>query len=311
MRRLTKVWFNDDCKGTPGKALGMILGLPIITDDQVGLRVFEIENIGTIHEDVWIGHDGTLPYAVEKAGRLIGTTLDRCQQTDKIIVCPYPVYLNEHAICGFRTNTSLNCSIEARSLETDITRVAYQGAGEYCLTTSLKQYQYGNVHCDIVNSTFCFKPRIPARVGLIHLIDIHKRDRVDLNATDELRQNLGEYYEKYDTELRLLPEKLDQIRLRLATAHRTFTKVVQQTQEVKRQIREIKATNWWDNFWNWGSNIQIHPFVRLTSHVAVILILFTLVYLIVLTIQLRRWKAKITQRHNVGPMLEARSPLVL
>ena len=55
MRQLTKVWFNDDCKGTPGKALGMILGLPISTDDRIGLRVFEVENIGTIHEDIWIG----------------------------------------------------------------------------------------------------------------------------------------------------------------------------------------------------------------------------------------------------------------
>ena len=35
-------------------------------------------------------------------------------------------------------------------------------------------------------------------MGLIQLIDIHKRERVDLNATDELRQTLGEYHEKYD-----------------------------------------------------------------------------------------------------------------
>ena len=79
LRQLTKVWSNDSCRGTPGVTLGMVLGIPVILKDKVGLRLFEAENIGIIKGGMWMGYQGTLPYVVEKGGKLIGTSLEKCE----------------------------------------------------------------------------------------------------------------------------------------------------------------------------------------------------------------------------------------
>ena len=164
-----------------------------------------------------------------------------------MVVCPYPVYENEHALCGFRTTTNLNCTLEIRNLERDVTRVAYRGEGEYCITTSLENYQFGAAICNIHNTTFCIKPHIPTRIGLIEMVDIHRREKTLINANEELKQSLGDYFERFDTRIILLSEKLQQIRTQLTTAHKTFVKVVQQTGEMKKNISEIRVTIWWED----------------------------------------------------------------
>lgn len=147
------------------------------------------------------------------------------------------------------------------------------GEREYGVTTSLAGYQYGAATCSIPNSTSCIRPHIPAQIGLVEMADIHRGEQTLINASEELRQNVGTYFERFDTGMTLLPNRLQQIRKQLITAHKTFVKVGQQTGEIKKKISEIKVTTWWEDLWDWGSNIQIHPWVGLLSHLTVIGIL--------------------------------------
>ena len=127
---------------------------------------------------------------VEKRGKLIGSSLEKCEHTDKMVVCPYPVYENEHALCGFRATTDLNCTLEIRNLERDVTWVAYRGEGENCIPTSLGDYPYGAAICNTHNTTFCIKPHIPTRIGMIEMAGIHRREETLINASEEWRQSL-------------------------------------------------------------------------------------------------------------------------
>ena len=52
----------------------------------------------------------------------------------------------------------------------------------------------------------------------------------------------------------------------------------------------------WEDLWDWGSNVQIHPWVRILSQLAVIEIQRMAVYLTILTFKFARWKtARIQQ----------------
>ena len=46
----------------------------------------------------------------------------------------------------------------------------------------------------------------------------------------------------------------------------------------------------WEDLWDWGSNVQIHPWVCILSQLAVIEILRMAVYLTILTFKFARWK---------------------
>ncbi|XP_067846792.1 uncharacterized protein [Heptranchias perlo] len=241
-----------------------------------------------------VSHHNVLPFAVIINENLVGTKLEGCVTRHAIIVCPHTISRSPQAQCGFNnTDLEINCTIEALDAATKPTQVAYAGKGNYCVTTHLNSFEYAYLTCAIPSPEFCFTPEIPVRIGHEELVDIHQYNTTFLQVSEDTRNDVWNYINTFGYPIPPLPEHLRQLREKVQHSQQVYYTMQQRSKELRKDIEAIKVTTWWDDLWDWGLNVQIHPWIRLISHVLVMVQLILVFILLCMACKkCKRAKAK-------------------
>ncbi|XP_067888431.1 uncharacterized protein fbxo15 isoform X3 [Heterodontus francisci] len=141
--------------------------------------------------------------------------------------------------------------------------------------------------CLVSNSTFCFNSQIPTRVGKMELVDLHKRKTETITVTESIKENLTNYLREHEYTIQPLSTYLGKERQWLEVIAVVYYNLEQQSKMLQDEIDDINDSTWWEDLWNWGSNVQIHPWFRIISHVLIVVLGIMVLYVTYLI-----WKLK-------------------
>lgn len=137
------------------------------------------------------------------------------------------------------------------------------------------------------------------------MIDPHEWNKITREVTEGIKDDLNNLFQMYFTEVRLLPEDLQWInKQKMDKTSIKFIKGIQHTGKIRKDINEIKETSRWDDIWNWGINEQIHPWVRIASHIVIIVMTLIFIYQIYTLIMFRPWKMEMKRKLNMELCLQ-------
>ncbi|XP_067837673.1 zinc finger protein 436-like [Heptranchias perlo] len=229
---------------------------------------------------------------------LVGTKLEGCVTRHAIIVCPQTISRSPQAQCGFNnTDLEINCTMEALDPDTKPTQVAYTGKGKYCVRTHLSSFESAYLMCASPSPEFSFTTEIPVRIGNEELVDIHQDNTTFLQVSEDIRNDVWNYINTFGYPIPPLPEHLRQLREKVEHSQQVYYTMEQGSKELRKDIDAIKVTMWWDDLWDWRLNGQIHPWIRLISHVLVMVQL--ILVFILLCMACKKWQ-RAEAKHLVG-----------
>ncbi|XP_067888393.1 uncharacterized protein [Heterodontus francisci] len=275
--RKLKVWKDQECVNTGSMSIGVVLGIPVILRDKLGMQLYKVENTGVIRGKDYIKYNDILPYVMEMLWKLEQyCPLSECSLENQVVICPHPIDKMAESKCGF--NATVTCTMKTRKAISGLTHVAYMGKGRYCLTSTAKEYQYGHKRTwPVSNSTFWVNPPIPTRVGKMELVQIHKQKTETITVTESIKEDLT---------IQPLPTRLGKERQQLEVIAVVYYNLEQQSKMQQDEIDEINDSTWQEDLWNWGSDVQIHPWFRIIFHVLIVVLGIMVLYVTYLIWQL-------------------------
>ncbi|GCC16524.1 hypothetical protein chiPu_0021390 [Chiloscyllium punctatum] len=130
---------------------------------------------------------------------------------------------------------------------------------------------------------FCFTPRRPVTIGQAHISEVRRRDPESIQAADKFRNTLREYQEPEQVPIPYLAEVLRELRTRVGHSVKLYHQLQAHIKDPEEDAETaLQTPGWAQRVWNWRENVNIHPWVRITSHAIVgVQLLLALAWLLV------------------------------
>ncbi|XP_078074422.1 uncharacterized protein LOC144497276 [Mustelus asterias] len=271
LKGMTRVYpVIPDCEVSEGTGIGMVLLIPTVTQDAGPFPIFRIENIGVVRGNASLRYHITENMAISKHGIMSSVSLAGCKQRGEVTICPHPLRQGEAAECGF--NRTQDCTLEIIPVDPHFARAGYGGRGRYCVATTRTSFTYNGLTCPIPDPNFCFTPRKPVTIGQAHITNIRNRQTIAFNATDPLKDNLRDYQEPEQAPIPHLTEVLRELRLKVGHSVRLYHRLQSHIKTLEQDTETaLRSQTWVQKVWDWGLNVNIHPWVRITSHTLVVI----------------------------------------
>uniref|UniRef100_UPI00398E5CE3 uncharacterized protein n=1 Tax=Pristiophorus japonicus TaxID=55135 RepID=UPI00398E5CE3 len=269
LKGLTRVYpAIPDCQMGRNTGIGIVLMIPIATPDSGPFPLYQLENIGVIRENVSIRYYLTTASAVRRNDILTRISLTDCKQRGGIKVCFHPVGRGELDECGF--NRTDGCVLEIVPAHMHFARAGNGGKGRYCVSTTERSYQYNDLQYPIPQPNFCFTPLRPVTIGQAHITQVRRRKPEVINVTDQLHDHLQDYDEPDQVPIPHLTEVLRELRLRVGQSIKLYHQLQTKIKVLEEDIEiDLQSQSWWRKVWDWGINVNIHPWIRIISHILV------------------------------------------
>ncbi|XP_059838750.1 uncharacterized protein LOC132401028 [Hypanus sabinus] len=292
-----------NCRNGSGPLyVGAVLHIPYHSDNQT-YPLYKVHNVGKYQDGVWISLANPPIYAIKWQGSAKGVNLASCHQKGEYWVCPEDLFNNGLTDCGFVSYDNCSLSILPVGNRTFIKFALVNDT--YYFATSSTHYKKGSLTCSLYNHN----------VALSNVLrDLFLAGQVLPKPVVKPPIHLDIYInDTAEDLLRYVPTALPPIPHFTAQWDRVINHneaIIKQWDELSKTIKDhadlandiLQDPPFWSKVWNWGRNVNVHPWIRIISHVVIVLLLVLMIiqciFLSVFRRQLKQLKSLHAKSHS-------------
>ncbi|XP_067873130.1 uncharacterized protein [Heterodontus francisci] len=227
-----------------------------------------VHNVGKYQEGIWISLSNPPSHAIVMDGVEKGVDLSKCHQGGNHWACPEETTRQKLTNCGLSTYE--NCSLSILPVNNQ-TFLQYALVGQtYYIATAAMNYNKGWKQCPLEGHNVTSDLVVGGQVLPKPITRIVIKENLTIQRTDT-DQEIREYIA---TKLPPIPHRTADCAQIAEEAKEIIHQWNKHTKTIRTHADKANELlcdpGFWSKFWNWGSNVQMHPWVRIVSHIAVI-----------------------------------------
>uniref|UniRef100_UPI00398EB216 uncharacterized protein n=1 Tax=Pristiophorus japonicus TaxID=55135 RepID=UPI00398EB216 len=202
-------------------------------------------------------------------------------------------------------------SVTPLTMDSETTATS-QGNGGWCVsTTAVNMTVGGGTYCPITIIDFCFTPKEVVDIQGYIIYPELKGESVNGMAMETIKAGYKGFEEPQGQHIPKLSEEQTKLEQDIHEQRQKYIILMKKIDKLQKDTKEMLANQpWYTRLWNFGLNMQVHPWIKIISQVLVIV---QCVVLTVLLIELC-WRCKRRARKAIAQAtikaIEETKPLV-